>query len=90
MPDCEIGKLGNAIEGYRRLRSCYEEESDGRVGPQSNAAKSDAASGEHLVIDKGSPIYNEIDTKKLEQSPPDFTVTFTEDKSGFFMVPRVA
>jgi hypothetical protein len=37
------------------------------------------ASGEHLVIDKGSPIYNEIDTKKLEQSPPYFTVTFSED-----------
>jgi hypothetical protein len=79
-----IGALSYAKLGW------FNWESDGRIGHQSNPAKSDAASGEHLVIDEGSPIYNEIDTKKLEQSPPDFTVTFTEDKNGFSTVARVA
>jgi hypothetical protein len=61
MPDCEIGKTRQCIDGYRRVRACYEEESGGRVGAQSDSAKSDPASGEHLVIEEGSPIYNEID-----------------------------
>jgi hypothetical protein len=38
----------------------------------------------------GFPIYHKIDTKKLQQGPPDVTVTFTEDKNGFSMVARVA
>jgi hypothetical protein len=73
----------------QRLSSCYEEKSD---GPSSSVQSSviGPASGEHLVIDKGSPIYNEIDTKKLEQNPPDFTVTFTENKNGFSAVARLA
>ena len=52
-----------------------------KVGWPSSSVQSSVigpALGEHLVIDKGSPIYNEIDTKKLEQNPPDFTVAFTK------------
>jgi hypothetical protein len=68
MPDCETGKLDNASKATGDSDLATEEESDGRIDPQSNPAKSDAASGEHLVIDEGAPIYNEIDNKKLEQS----------------------
>lgn len=37
------------------------------------------------MVDKNPPAYNQIDLEKLTQSAPDFTVTFTEDKNGFYI-----
>jgi FtsP/CotA-like multicopper oxidase with cupredoxin domain len=31
------------------------------------------------------PLYREVDVERLKKSVPDFTVTFTEDKSGFYI-----
>ncbi len=36
-------------------------------------------------IDSGIPVYKDLAAKKLEQKPLDFTVTFTEDKNGFYI-----
>lgn len=53
--------------------------------PHFRAAKTDPAPREEQIIDDGSRKYNAVDAKTLEQSPLDFTVTFTEDKNGFYI-----
>src|ERR1035438_3504552 len=55
---------------------------DCEIGNSCNASK---ATGDSDLATKKSrmcfPIYHKIDTKKLQRSPPDFTVTFTEIKT---------
>jgi FtsP/CotA-like multicopper oxidase with cupredoxin domain len=41
---------------------------------------------EHIrVVDSRPPIYKPIDAEPLEKAEPNFTVTFTEDKNGFYI-----
>jgi hypothetical protein len=68
MPDCEIGNLGGASKVTGDSDIATKKSRMAELVLMSNSAKSDSASGEHLVIDKGSSIYNEIDTMKLEQN----------------------
>jgi FtsP/CotA-like multicopper oxidase with cupredoxin domain len=35
--------------------------------------------------DKRPPVYSPIDVEHLKSTAPDFTVTFTEDKNGFYI-----
>jgi suppressor of ftsI len=53
------------------------------VGPAQSALRKHP-----LPVDGGAPIYKEAPeqkVKELEDTPPDFTVTFTEDKAGFYI-----
>ena len=53
--------------------------------PQFIAGKSDSAL-EEVEMGHRSPLaYDTVDTGKLEQSPPNFIATFTEDKNGFYI-----
>ena len=47
--------------------------SDGRTPEQAHA------------VDHRRPVYKPIDLEPLKKAPPDFTVTFTEDKNGFYI-----
>ena len=55
------------------------------VQPSSDRPSSDL-SREHVhVVDHRPPVYNAIDVEALKQTAADFTVTFTEDKKGFYI-----
>ena len=41
--------------------------------------------GEVHVIDHRPPLYRPINVEPLKKAEPDFTVTFTEDKNGFYI-----
>lgn len=53
--------------------------------PRSRPETFNAFSDQPRMVDKNPPAYNQIDLEKLTQSAPDFTVTFTEDKNGFYI-----
>jgi FtsP/CotA-like multicopper oxidase with cupredoxin domain len=40
------------------------------------------------AIDDHRPVYKVLDIERLEKTAPDFTVTFTEDKNGFYINDR--
>jgi FtsP/CotA-like multicopper oxidase with cupredoxin domain len=46
---------------------------------------SDKAPEQMQVIDSRPPVYKPIDIEPLKKNAPDFTVTFTEDKNGFYI-----
>jgi FtsP/CotA-like multicopper oxidase with cupredoxin domain len=51
----------------------------------SNSRSGNLDSPAEQIIDTGTPVYKAVDVNKLEQGPPGFTVTFTEDKNGFYI-----
>jgi suppressor of ftsI len=46
---------------------------------------STAASKQVHALDHHPPAYKPIDVEPLKKTPPDFTVTFTEDENGFYI-----
>ncbi len=46
---------------------------------------SDIKPNQSHVIDKHPPVYKPIDVEGLKKTAPDFVVTFTEDKNGFYI-----
>jgi FtsP/CotA-like multicopper oxidase with cupredoxin domain len=55
------------------------------VEPSSGRASSDPAPNhEHVLVDR-PPSYKPIDVESMKKTPPDFIVTFTEDKNGFYI-----
>src|SRR4029077_8076149 len=55
------------------------------VQPSSGPANAFQTSGRVHAIDDRAPLYKPIDVEPLEKTEPDFTVTFTEDKNGFYI-----
>jgi suppressor of ftsI len=55
------------------------------VPPRSDHFNADSLSQHAHAIDHRPPIYKPIDVEPLEKTVPDFTVTFTEDKNGFYI-----
>jgi FtsP/CotA-like multicopper oxidase with cupredoxin domain len=47
--------------------------------------KSDASRKEARAVDTRPPVYSPMDVDPLKQLAPDFTVTFTVDKNGFYI-----
>jgi hypothetical protein len=89
MPDCEIGKLGDAskVAGDSDIATKKSRMAElvlspiqrNRILPQENIWSSTRV----------LPSITRL-TQKLERSPSDFTVTFTENKNGFSTVARLA
>jgi len=52
--------------------------SSGRFG-------SNVPSEQMPATDNRPPFYQELDVERLKKTAPDFTVTFTEDKNGFYI-----
>jgi FtsP/CotA-like multicopper oxidase with cupredoxin domain len=55
------------------------------VQPSSGQAKADRTSGQVHATDDRAALYKPIDAERLEKTEPNFTVTFTEDKNGFYI-----
>ena len=57
------------------------------IVPRSAQIESDASMKQARALDKDKrpPAYSPIDVERLKQTAPDFTVTFTEDKNGFYI-----
>jgi suppressor of ftsI len=55
------------------------------VQPSSDRSGSNAPPGRMHAIDDRPPLYKPIDVERLKKTAPDFTVTFTEDKNGFYI-----
>jgi suppressor of ftsI len=55
------------------------------VQPSSDRLVSNAPPKQMHVIDDRRPLYKLFDVGRLKNTAPDFTVTFTEDKNGFYI-----
>jgi suppressor of ftsI len=55
------------------------------VQPSSAQVSSDPLLKQGHAIDERRPVYKPIDVEPLQKTAPDFTVTFTEDKNGFYI-----
>jgi suppressor of ftsI len=55
------------------------------VQPSSDQSSSTPASKQVQAIDDRPPLYKPIDVDPMKKTAPDFTVTFTEDKNGFYI-----
>jgi len=55
------------------------------VRPSPDQPSSDAAPEQTHAIDHRPPVYKPVDVEPLKKIAPDFTVTFTEDKNGFYI-----
>ncbi len=55
------------------------------VQPSSDRPSSDLSREHAHVVDHRPPVYNPINVEALKKTAPDFTVTFTEDKKGFYI-----
>ena len=55
------------------------------VRPGSDHPNSNRVPGQAHAIDDRPPLYRPIDLEPLKKSAPNFTVTFTEDKNGFYI-----
>jgi suppressor of ftsI len=53
--------------------------------PSSDRPSSDPARDQEHATDRRPPVYKPIDAEPLEKTAPDFVVTFTEDKNGFYI-----
>lgn len=53
--------------------------------PPSSQGNSNAARQSVRIVDELPAVYKPIDVERLTQTAPDFTVTFTEDKDGFYI-----
>src|SRR5437667_217152 len=50
-----------------------------------NHPSSDPAPEQEHAIDHRPPVYKPVNVEPLKKAAPDFTVTFTEDKNGFYI-----
>jgi len=55
------------------------------VQPGSGQPLSHVASKQAHAVDHRPPVYKPIDVEPLKKTAPDFIVTFTEDKNGFYI-----
>jgi suppressor of ftsI len=55
------------------------------VQPSSDHSDSNALLKQMQATDDRPPLYQELDLERLKKTAPDFTVTFTEDKNGFYV-----
>jgi suppressor of ftsI len=55
------------------------------VQPSSDRLSANPPPGQVHAIDDRRPLYKPIDVEPLKKAEPDFTVTFTEDKNGFYI-----
>lgn len=55
------------------------------VQPSSDRTGSNVPSEQVPATDNRPPLYQELDVEQLKKTAPDFTVTFTEDKNGFYI-----
>src|SRR5882762_192788 len=55
------------------------------VQPSSDRSGSNAPPKGMHTIDDRPPLYKPLDVEPLKKTAPDFTVTFTEDKNGFYI-----
>jgi FtsP/CotA-like multicopper oxidase with cupredoxin domain len=55
------------------------------VSPSSGLTASAAPRGQAHAIDDRPPVYKPVDVEPIKKTAPDFTVTFTEDKNGFYI-----
>jgi suppressor of ftsI len=55
------------------------------VPPSSGRPSSDVTRHQAHAIDDRPPVYKPMDVEPLKKTAPDFTVTFTEDKNGFYI-----
>jgi FtsP/CotA-like multicopper oxidase with cupredoxin domain len=55
------------------------------VQPSSDHSDSNALLKQMHATDDRPPLYQELDLERLKKTAPDFTVTFTEDKNGFYV-----
>ena len=53
--------------------------------PDLTKPSSEAARKQAHAIDDRRPVYKPIDAEPLKRTPPDFVVTFTEDKNNFYI-----
>ena len=58
------------------------------VPPNADQFNADSLSRQAHAINHRPPIYKAIDVKPLKKTAPDFIVTFTEDKDGFYINSR--
>src|SRR6202008_3842233 len=55
------------------------------VPPRFDQFKADSPSRRPRALDRRPPIFKPIDVESLKKAAPDFIVTFTEDKNGFYI-----
>jgi len=55
------------------------------VPPRSDQVKTDSFPQRAHAIDHRPPIFKPLDVEPLKKTSPDFIVTFTEDKNGFYV-----
>lgn len=55
------------------------------VSPSSGQSDTNTLSKQARVIDERPPVYKPVDVEPLKKTAPDFVVTFTEDKNGFYI-----
>jgi suppressor of ftsI len=53
--------------------------------PRSGPESSDSSNERSGPVDNRTPVYNVADVEHVKRTAPDFTVTFTEDKNGFYI-----
>jgi suppressor of ftsI len=53
--------------------------------PRSERSSPHGRSKQMHAIDRRRPLYKRVDVGRLEKTPADFVVTFTEDKNGFYI-----
>jgi len=55
------------------------------VQPSSDQPASNPPPKQVGAVDDRPPVYKRLDLERLKKTTPDFTVTFTEDKNGFYI-----
>ena len=55
------------------------------VQPSSDRPASNSPPKQVHAVDDRRPVYKRLDIERLKKTAPDFTVTFTEDKNGFYI-----
>jgi FtsP/CotA-like multicopper oxidase with cupredoxin domain len=55
------------------------------VSSSSGRRRTDAPRKQAHAVDGRPPVYKPVDIEPLKKTAPDFTVTFTEDKDGFYI-----
>ena len=55
------------------------------IAPSSGQSNTSTLSKQAGVIDERPPVYKPVDVEPLKKTAPDFVVTFTEDKNGFYI-----
>jgi FtsP/CotA-like multicopper oxidase with cupredoxin domain len=55
------------------------------VQPNSDRSGSNGPPKQMHAIDDRPPLYEPLDVERWKMTAPDFTVTFTEDKNGFYI-----